>query len=288
MPLTMDEYRCLKGFSVLYSGGLDSAAVALMMGEAIDGPVHLMTYKHAYGALFNEWSRKHNEDLTRILGDRVYHHLVDHTHIWNELGATKMMRDALKYKGHWVCCLGCQQAMATHTIYHDLLHNVTNAFICSSVGGEYAAMSMSVTRELNIKNYARYGIRYNAPLLDLGINKNEERQVMERFGVEPGWGKRRSHQGFQPICVIGFQHTLDILFDWHTTYPPDRVAAFLEEKFEIQDRIIRRALQNQGHDPDELIERNLAKYNEEQEAIEAVRARRIATDAARPVAPTDA
>ena len=71
--------------------------------------------------------------------------------------------------------------------------------------------------------------------------------------MEPGWGKRRSHQGFQPICVIGFQHALDIMFDWHTTYPPDRVEEFLEEKFVIQERLIRQALADRGHDPDELI-----------------------------------
>ena len=54
MPLTLDEYRCLRGFSVLYSGGLDSAAVAILMGGLIDGPIHLLTYKHRYGALFNQ------------------------------------------------------------------------------------------------------------------------------------------------------------------------------------------------------------------------------------------
>lgn len=288
MPLTMDEYRCLTSFSVLYSGGLDSAAVALLMGENIPGQIHLMTYKHAYGALFNEWSRKHNEDLRRCLGERVHHHLIDHTHIWNELGMSRVMKDVLKYKGHWVVCLGCQQAMATHTIIHDLIHNVTNAFICSSVGGEYAAMSMSVTRQRNIENYARYGIRYNAPLLDLGINKNEERGIMKRFGVEPGWGKRRSHQGFQPICVIGFQHTLDILFDWHTTYPPDRVSEFLHDKFEIQDIIVRRTLEGLGYDPDELIERNKAVYDKEEAAIQALRKERFAADQRRQDARADA
>ena len=66
---------------------------------------------------------------------------------------------------------------------------------------------------------------------------------------DPGWGKRRSHQGFQPICAIGFQHTLDILFDWHTTYPPDRVEEFLTEKTKIMDQIIRRELIVRGHDP---------------------------------------
>ena len=53
-----------------------------------------------------------------------------------------MLKDMVKYKGHWVCCLGCQQSMATHTIIYNLEHNITNTFICSSVGGEYAAMSM--------------------------------------------------------------------------------------------------------------------------------------------------
>ena len=55
----------------------DSCAVALLMGENIPGGVHLLTYMHQYGALFNEWSRRHNEDLVNHLGDRVYHHLVD-------------------------------------------------------------------------------------------------------------------------------------------------------------------------------------------------------------------
>ena len=134
MPLTEEEYGCLKSFSVLYSGGLDSCAVALMMGQKVQGGVHLLTYKHHYGTFFNEWSRKHNNDLRKILGDRVHHHLIDLTKTWNEIGAKKMLRDMIKYRGHWVCCLGCKQSMATHTIIYNLEHNVTNTFICSSVG----------------------------------------------------------------------------------------------------------------------------------------------------------
>jgi hypothetical protein len=274
MPLTVDEYACLESFSVLYSGGLDSAAVALLMGGMIDGGIHLLTYRHDYGALFNEWSRKHNADLRRVLGDRVYHHLIDLTATWNEVGASRMTRDMIKYRGHWVCCLGCQQSMATHTIIYNLEHNITNSFICSSVGGEYAAMSMSITRQTNIETYAKYGVRYNAPLMDMGIGKNEERRLMRAHDIEPGWGRRRSHQGFQPICVIGFQHALDIVFDWHTTYPPDRVEEFLVDKAVIMDRIIRRTLAERGHDPDELIERNRVIYEREEAAIAAVRAKR--------------
>ena len=86
-----------------------------------------------------------------------------------------------------------------------------------------------------------------------------------------GLGARRSHQGFQPICVLGFQHTLDIIFDFHTTYPPDRVAEFLDAKFQIMDRIIRRVLTERGHDPDRLIEKNLTKYQAEEDAMSKAR-----------------
>ncbi len=274
MPLSADEYTCIRDFSVLYSGGLDSCAVPILIGERQreqDSGIHLLTFKHDYGALFNEWSRRHTPDLQRLLGIRVQHHLVDLTQEWNRIGASRWVRDTVKYKGHWVICLGCQQSMATHAILYNLERNITNTFICSSVGGEYAVMSMPVTRDMNVAFYKKFGVRYNAPLLDLGIGKPEERQMLRERGIDPGWGARRSHQGYQPICVIGFQHSADILFDLHTTYPPDRVGEFLEEKMVIMEAIIREALVARGHDPDELIERNVRRYEDEEADMAALR-----------------
>jgi len=272
MPLTREEYAVIQDFSVLYSGGLDSCAVPLIIGASTPGKIELLTFMHQYGTFFNEWSKRHTPELQRVLGDRVQHHLIDLTEVWNEVGAKRFFQDAIKYRGHWVGCLGCQESMATHLIIHSLERRIANAFICSSVGGEYAAMSMSVTREKNSEFYARYGIRYNAPLLDLGISKPEERAVLAQHDIEAGWGVRRSHQGFQPICVLGFQHALDIAFDWHTTYPPDRVANFLDAKFEIMDKIIRRALELRGVDPDQAIEETTAIYNAEEEKMQLIRA----------------
>ncbi|MCP4805587.1 MAG: hypothetical protein GY913_15380 [Proteobacteria bacterium] len=276
MPLSLPEYSVLKDFSVLYSGGLDSCAVPIIIGKNQQGDrrggIHLLTFKHSYGALFNEWSRKHTPELQRVLGLRVQHHLVDLTEEWNRIGAKRWVRDTLKYGGHWCVCLGCQEAMATHALIYNLERGITNTLICSSVGGEYAVMSMPITREKNIEFYSRYGVRYNAPLLDLGIGKPEERQVLREHGIEAGWGARRSHQGYQPICLIGFQHSLDIVFDFHTTYPPDRVAQFLDDKYLIMDEIIRETLRNRGFDPDALIEQNLERYAAEDALIEEVRA----------------
>lgn len=278
MPLALDEYAVLKDFSVLYSGGLDSCAVPLIIGENQRddrrGGVHLLTFMHRYGALFNEWSRKHTPELQRILGLRVQHHLIDHTVEWDEIGAANFLREALKYGGHWTVCLGCQEAMATHAIAYNLERGITNTLICSSVGGEYAVMSMPITRQKNKEFYARFGVRYNAPLLDLGIGKPEERQVLQQHGIEAGWGARRSHQGYQPICVLGFQHSLDIVFDLHTTYPPDKVARYLEDKYVVMEQLIRKLLIHRGLDPDKLIAENLERYQEEERLLEEVRAAR--------------
>ena len=272
MPLSLEEYGCITDFSVLFSGGLDSTAVPLVVGPQTDGGIHLLTFKHRYGAFFNEWSRKHIPDLQEVLGKRVVHDIVDLTEIWNEIGAKRMLQDLWEYRANWVCCLGCQEAMATYTIAYNLEHNITNTLICSSVGGEYAVMSMTVTRQKNAEFYARYGVRYNAPLLDLGISKPEERAVLAKHGMRPGWGARRSHNGFQPICVLGFQHALDVVFDLHTTYDAERVESFLDSKFVIMDRIIRRMLEARGLDPDACIESNLRRYHQEDEAIRALRA----------------
>ena len=272
MPLSSEEYTRIRDFSVLYSGGLDSCAVPILIGERQadqDAGIHLLTFKHDYGTLFNEWSRRHTPELQRVLGRRVQHHLIDLTQEWNAIGASRWVRDTMKYRGHWVICLGCQQSMATHALIYNLERNITNTLICSSVGGEYAVMSMPITRDKNVEFYKKFGVRYNAPLLDMGIGKPEERQLLRSHGIDPGWGARRSHQGYQPICLIGFQHGLDILFDVHTTYPPDRVEQFLDEKMVIMERLIREGLAAKGHDPDELIERNLRKYEAEEAAINA-------------------
>lgn len=273
MPLTQDEYRCLRDVAILYSGGLDSCAVALLTGEWTAGRVELLTYRHDYGTLFNHWSDRHTPELQRVLGPRVRHHLVDHTAVWNALGADRILREMLRWRGHWIVCLGCQEAMAACTAAFCLEHNITNAFICSSVGGEYAAMSMPITLERNGAFYARFGIRYNAPLLDLGIGKPEERALLRAHGLEAGWGVRRSHQGFQPICLLGFQHGLDIVFDVHTTYPPARVQAYLDEKAEVMEQVVRASLLAKGLDPDALIAANRRVYAEEESAMRRLEGR---------------
>ena len=104
----------------------------------------------------------------------------------------------------------------------------------------------------------------------------EERAVLAQHEIEAGWGARRSHQGFQPICVLGFNmRSISHLIGT----PPTRqteVANFLDAKFEIMDIIIRRTLEHRGIDPDQAIEETKATYDAEEIAMAKVREQQAA------------
>lgn len=265
----LERYQNIKNFAVLFSGGLDSTAVALLIGPRAQGTAHLLTYFHHYGTFFNDWCRKHIPELRQVVGEnKVFHQLFDIHAFFDEIAISTLIKDFFKYRDHFNICLGCQQAMATRTIIYCLEHNITNAFICSSVGGEYAAMSMPLTRDRNTAFYQRYGIRYDAPLLRHNIAKPEERSLLASHNIHPGYGFRRSVQGYQPVCVLGFQHGMDILFDLHTTYQPRRVDAFLDEKYQIMEKIIERWFEQKGTPLAPLLEANRLQYQLEQDALD--------------------
>lgn len=264
----IERYKNLHSFAVLYSGGLDSTAVPLMIGQHSTGEVHLLTYYHHYGTFFNSWSRKHIPELARELGEgRVFHSLIDIHDYYNKIAISSIWKDYKKYKSSVLLCGGCQQAMATRTIIHCLEHNITNVFICSSVGGEYAEMSMPVTREKNGAYYRRFGIRYDAPLLRLNMSKPEERAMLKEHNIHPGYGLRRSVQGYQPMCVIGLQHILDVVLDVRPYYPEKATGEFLDDKYQLMDKLIEAYFAEKGVDMQALVERNLAQYEIEEAAL---------------------
>lgn len=281
VPPEVDRYKNVHSFAVLYSGGLDSTAVPLIIGPHATGSIHLLTYFHHYGTFFNDWSKKHTPELERELGEgRVHHHLIDIHDYYDELGISTLLKDYREYKSSFNLCLGCQQSMAARTIIYCLEHNITNVYICSSLGGEYAEMSMPVTREKNTDNYRRYGIRYDAPLLRMKIAKPAERAVLKKHNIHPGYGIRRSVQGYQPMCAIGLQHILDVLFDFRLRYPPEQVSRYLDAKFLIMDKLIRDYFTGKGMDLDALIAANKAQFDREEERLAAWDAAHAPTESA--------
>ncbi len=247
-------------FHVNYSGGLDSTAVAYIMGRKYAGDIYLYTLHHSYGSLFVGWSRRHVEDLRRIFGpERVHHVIYNQTQTFNRLTVKRLVADWKPYGGHLIWCLGCQLAMLTHTIIRCLEHSIPRNFLCSSVGGEYAVMSMPVTRREMGRLYWEYGIDYRTPLIEYGIDKRMERALMEDAGMWSGYRFRRGVHGVQPICIQGFQHIGDVVFDWHTVYPPDKVEKYIRDKSPLIGKIVKEYFNEKNMDVEKLIELNKAQ-----------------------------
>ncbi|MBN2055206.1 hypothetical protein JW905_09810 [bacterium] len=245
----------LKGdFTVCYSGGLDSTAVGLIMGRRFDGTVHLWTLDHRLGHLFVKWSHKHAEDLARVFGDeRVFHTINDITDVFAKITLRSLPGDLRRY-GHFIWCLGCQLSMVTKLIIYNLERRIPRAFLCSSLGGEYAVMSMRSTIREKKRIYLNYGIRFSTPLIEEKIDKSEERRLLQEAGIWVGMRFRRGVHGVQPICLPGLQHIGDVLFDWHTTYDPEKVAAYIRSREPLMDRYIREHFTGKGKDVDLMVQ----------------------------------
>lgn len=248
-------------FNIAYSGGLDSTAVAYIFGRKYTGGIYLYTMHHNYGNLWPQLSERHARDLGRIFGEeRVHHVIVNQTDVFNEITGRSLIKDWKPYGGHAIWCLGCHLGMLTNIVVRCLEHSIPRTAICSSVGGEYAVMSMPVTRQSMSDIYWRYGIEYRAPLLEMGIDKLAERALLKDLGMWIGYRFRRGVHGVQPICIPCFQHLGDVFFDWHTTYDESNVGRYIKDKAVVIDGIVRRKIAEKGLDFDALVAANRAQH----------------------------
>jgi hypothetical protein len=250
-------------FTVCYSGGLDSTAVAYMMAFKYTGKVHLWTLDHNYGSLFAGWSRKHAEDLARILGrERVTHTINNVSDVFQRLTLSTFWHDLKEYRSHFIWCLGCQLSMVAKVIVYNLIHSVPRVFLCSSTGGEYAVMSMPISVATKQKLYWEYGIHLRTPLLEWGMTKEDERKVLKEAGIWSGVRLRRGTHFVQPYCIPGLQHIGDVFFDFHTTYPPEQVERYILDKAILIREYVRERIAEEGLDLEELIVRNREQHQE--------------------------
>ncbi len=240
--------------TVCYSGGLDSTYVARMMGKEYGGAVHLFTMV-PYGQLFPRWADHHARDLRTMLAPQpVYHHYEDTRELFREFAVRTFVSDWVKYKSHFTWCLGCHCAMIARVVVYNLERQIPHVMFSSSVGGQYAVMSMPVTHANWHRFYGEYGIEFHAPLLERNIEKHQERRELLEAGMWIGYRFNRAVLGVQPLCIFGLQHIMDILFHMHTTYDPYQVNRFFRDREEKMHAHIREHFRARGVNVETLVQ----------------------------------
>lgn len=222
-----------KDITVCYSGGLDSTYVAYYMGKKMGGKIYLITLLHGYGQLFPHWSKKNVCGLKQIFGeDKVIHNYVRIKELYRKMTLRTLFKDYKRYKSSFIWCLGCHLSLHAHVIIQNLINSVPYVMLASSLGGQkYAVMSIPSTINKLKKIYKDYGIIFSTPLLDYGIDKEQERKELLEVGIWPGIKFRRASLGTQPLCIPGnLQHFPDTFFDIHPIFDNDKINSYIQEK----------------------------------------------------------
>ena len=242
--------------SVCYSGGLDSTWVAYQVASR-GKRVHLHTLDHGHGYLFNRWARRTSRSLASSVGqDLVNHEFLDTKDLFKQLAIASLLSDAREYGQTFGCCLGCTMAMVTKIIIYNLERQVSYIMMGSSVGGQYAVMSMPVIIDLQRELCARHGLIYSAPLIEDTVVKAVERQDLSAAGVHIGLRFLDKHSfGNQGYCLLSLQHLPDVLLNVHPEYDPDQVARFFRAKLPVCEAYIREHFQRAGRSLDDAVAR---------------------------------
>ncbi len=255
--------------TVCYSGGLDSTTVAYLAARQERGRVHLFTLDHGYGYLLNGWSKNTARSLGHAVGeDRVVHRIVNTHPLHKRLGIDSAVSDRRRY-GQWFgCCMACTMSMITEAVIYNLERKIPHIMMGSSVGGQYAVMSMPVVIELQKEYCGRYGIIYSTPLLDDVIVKSQERKTLADAGIFRGLRFLDKHSfGNQGYCLLSLQHLPDVLFNRHDNYDPAMVRAFFLDKLPICEAYIADYFGRTNQKLEPLVERLRDLWPEDEDAI---------------------
>jgi hypothetical protein len=249
------KQQLLGDCSIGYSGGMDSTSVAYMAAIQEKGCVHLHTLNHGFGYPFNNWALRPVKDLQKVLGeDTVKHRFVNTNDLFKQVAARSFLKDKKEYGQGFGCCLGCTMSLITKILIYNLERGIPHLFFGSSVGGEYAVMSMPVTVERLQAFCARYGVLYAPPLLDGHIEKDAERELLDNAGIFRGYRFLDKHSfGNQGYCLLSLQHLPDVLLNVHPTYSPEQVGRFFDDKVDICHRYIAKHFEAEGRDVDAAV-----------------------------------
>ncbi|MCD6328655.1 7-cyano-7-deazaguanine synthase [bacterium] len=228
---------------VLFSGGLDSSAVAILMLERFER-LHLLTYNYGYGQIFQNWSRKGVNGLVDVYGrQRFVHTIASCKELFQHILMRSIVRDYKKYQSKFIWCLACKLSMHASNIIYCLEHGMDTAADGSSGETDYYVEQMSLSVDRLRSFYREFGIDFETPVYDMGSREKKFDLLAEKGVKSTGIAVRDRNPGTQPICVTGnFIYFGSTFLGKHPHYDEEAVKAFLEEKTDVARRYINERL----------------------------------------------
>jgi hypothetical protein len=253
--VVVENKKDLKETTLMYSGGLDSTATALILSDMFDR-IHLLTFSNGYGHLFINWSNKHSENFEKQIGKgRIVHRVMSCKELFTRLVVGSLAKDYNKYRSRFIWCMGCKIAMHTMSIIYSLENGITTASDGSSPETDYYVEQMSISLKRIREFYSEYGISFSTPIHEVKTREEEKKLLKSRGFKNVGVKVLDRNPGTQPLCVPGnLIYFASTFFKIHPKYPEEVVEEFIEEKFVIARDYIKESLLKKGIDIDTLLQ----------------------------------
>jgi hypothetical protein len=235
----------LEAVTLLFSGGLDSAAAAILLSEQFR-TVHLLTFRNGHGHIMASRARGPAQDLMDAKPGRFQHRVSSVAPLFRQLVTEDLRGNYREYGSRFVWCFGCKLAMHSETILYCLRHGITHAGDGSSRETRYYVEQSPLGLELIDSLYSDYGIGFATPVHRLATREEAQRLLIDH-GVRQGIRFRHRNPGTQPLCLPGNAiYLLSTVFSIHPEFPQDQVRRFFEDKAEQCRRYIDAGLAEVG------------------------------------------
>lgn len=224
---------------LMYSGGLDSSASAIIMLEQFER-LHLITFSYGYGQLFLNWAKKGANGLIEVYGPQRFVHVITSVKdIFQRIFVRSAVRDYKSYKSRFIWCLACKLSMHAGNIIYCLEHDIQAASDGSSSETEYYVEQMPQSVVAIRGFYEHYGVDFVTPVYDIGSREAKFKLLAEKGVKSIGIAVGDRNPGTQPLCVPGnLIHFASTFFKKHPNYDEKAVLRFIQEKTDIIKRLI--------------------------------------------------
>jgi hypothetical protein len=250
--------------ALMFSGGLDSTATAVMLAERYDR-VHLITYRNGYGHYYHHRTEDRVRELNRRLGDKFVWTLISTKDHFDRILVDHVMKDYAEYRSGFIWFMGCKMAMhmrsAVYCLEHGLVHMTDGSNSDTDEMVEQSLLSLSLITHF----YDDHTVDFGTPVYD--VHRAESREIIKEFDLKMGVQVMDRHLCIQPTCVAGELYYLPYLFfNKPVKHDEDLVSRFIDVKSRIARDLMAEYFRGRGVDLDALLAQRRDQLSSRQSA----------------------
>jgi len=179
---------------ILYSGGLDSSAVAAVYGHRRYDTLHLLTFDNGTQSNIELAEVRIPSFGERFKNTNFIHETLSTKYLFKKIALNNITEDILKYETNLVC-VGCKMAMHAEALVYALdngIDEIVDGF--AERQERFPEQDISFVNEMK-RVHAKYGIEYKSPLYNRVKSKEDVKELLFMYDL--------STKSIEPNCILG-------------------------------------------------------------------------------------